>query len=168
VPSGCYIVSGTTNFQGLWISDEFSDLTGFENLTSADNTTLWAPRPFNEAPSNMEEQEGTFMRRYCNSGRNNYLWILATAQPIGTELKLRFDDTFDWVDTVPFSDLTPASFSQTLAHSVTLLTGDKKMENYDEKTPVYSYYDSGPLHVRALWPSVSAGFFYNPSLVFVV
>lgn len=92
---------------------------------------------------------------------------------------IRFDTKMDWAVTIPFEDLTPFSFASTLERSVTLTTGNKRIENFGDASPLYSPVDAGMfsdlpsryrqsgltlegnMNLRALWPSESPSYLGN-------
>lgn len=171
-----------------WVSDKRPYVTGLELDQEA---TLWEPNFVHSNPLSVtkEVQDFSFLRRFCNTGEGpHYIWVYALLFPEGhptgkkrpflillTRLAwIQFDDTSQWVDLIPFSSLTPYSFAATLHHSVTLRAGNRKFENYQDSSPLYSSYDSGlffqdlsginscetgPLNLRAVWPSKSSSFF---------
>jgi len=164
VKDGCYTLTGNTNLDVLYISDTNPTINGNEKPTT-NNETIWEPRPFVwNVLDHEEEHEIPFVRSYCNTGPGpHYIWVTGyTTFSRSTGAWLRFDDTMDWVANVPFSEISSYSFSQTLHHSVSLLVGDRKFDNYQEKAPFYSDYESGPLNLRALWPSQNPGYFSTP------
>lgn len=65
------------------------------------------------------------------------------------EAPTRFDITFEWVDTIPFSELTAYAFAGTLERSITLNTpSGKRFENYHDGTPYYTAYNSGMWYIE--------------------
>eukprot|EP01127_Copromyxa_protea_P011657 TRINITY_DN2950_c0_g1_i5.p1 TRINITY_DN2950_c0_g1~~TRINITY_DN2950_c0_g1_i5.p1 ORF type:complete len:1521 (-),score=316.91 TRINITY_DN2950_c0_g1_i5:116-4678(-) len=161
VPNGCFTLTGYSQADVLWVSDSDPYV---DEYTEYPDASMWVPRAY-YARFYADEQDGTFTRHFCNTGdEQHFIWVYSLLLPDEgyPYVQTRFDITFDWVDNIPFEDLTPDSFAGTLFNSVTLSTGDKKFENFNEGVPYFTSYNTGQLNIRALWPSESPSFYANP------
>jgi len=113
--------------------------------------------PGRYSDSTAEGQDEFVMTRCFPAGEEHYLYITAFVYGY---LEMWIQDSKDWMDLIPFTDVSQTAFPHDFNNGFTILCGDKTFTNSHDYVQDFAPWDEGISNTRMLFPSESPNYFY--------
>jgi len=120
----------------------------------------WNPDPGQDPRDGNIYFADEWLQSVCfNDTEQHYLYVsFSTNRLFGFWV----DDTLDWMDSIPFTNISQYAFPHDFLNGYTLDCAGKKFTNSHETVQAHAPWDEGILNTRMLYPTEEPNYFYPP------
>lgn len=134
---------------------------GNETYLEASHIFYFSPTPYSSPQNGWTYADDEFLISVCTQpGEKKYLYIYLESSY--APLRIWIDNSKNWMDLIPFSNISQYAFPNDFFHAYTLDSKGKKFTPSHDNVQNLGPWDQGILNTRMIYPTESPNYFYPP------